>query len=206
MKKSIPHLRFLAAILILLLPFAGMASGQSLSEIISFHLEKYPGTQAEDLVKLVYQGCVGPGHIGSTRDMFMNYLAYETGNMEKGQQANIDLFEPLPGEFTRLNLGPYLAKDADIGLIADGLVRSLEFTPDTTLFMKTLNDLTEEKSIDKLIPLQDRLKEIVAAIVIENIPVYHHSETYSEMYDPHYRVIHKREAERLLAELELKTR
>ena len=66
------------------------------------HAEKYPLMQPRDVVKLCYQACFGAGHLLTDQNAALEWLQSEYSEAEPDDG---ELFEPLPGGYTRLYLG-----------------------------------------------------------------------------------------------------
>ncbi|MCK4716078.1 MAG: hypothetical protein KAT54_04670, partial [Candidatus Marinimicrobia bacterium] len=59
---------------------------RSWESLIKMHLMHYPDMQADDIYKMVYQGVMGPGHLGTDFQKISNYLNQEMSQIEAAQQ------------------------------------------------------------------------------------------------------------------------
>ena len=154
-------------------------------------LNLYPKSTLQDLYKNFFQDYFGPGHIVSDTTSAGAYLDMELASFE---QATCVYYEPTGynGNFYRVNLS--VIKEGLISRDAffDSFIRSVSsIQPITTEEWKkewTQIDLVIQTMNLSLVDYtQDR--ENLFSLLEQGHYVVHHSEPFSEEYDPHYRII-----------------
>ena len=147
------------------------------------HRRRCPLGNEEDLVKFVFQGLLGAGHLISSERSAREGLKSEIARLEADDRE--PLYEPLSSRFCRINLRAALARGIWAEEIAMRLYRSAEreghlFTrQDVRDYCLGIPDTDEAK-----------MREIAGRITDENwLPS--HSDAYREAYRPAYRVLLK---------------
>ena len=158
---------------------------------IENQLRTYPKSTLQDLYKNFFQDYFGPGHIVSDTSSAGAYLDSELASFE---QAPGSYYEPTGynGNFYRVNLS--VIKE---GLIArdvyfDALIRSVSniqtITPEEwKKEWKQIDSVIQTMNLSLASYTQDR--ENLFLLMEQGKYVVHHSEPFSEEYDPHYRII-----------------
>jgi hypothetical protein len=157
-------------------------------------LNVYPKSTLQDLYKNFFQDYFGPGHIVSDTLSAGAYLNRELVSFE---QASGAYYEPTGynANFYRVNLS--VIKE---GIIArdtffDAFVRSVG-----NIQTISLEEWKKEwKKIDSIIHTMDlslanyeEEREKIFLLLKQGEYVLHHSELFSEAYDPHYRIIERK--------------
>lgn len=184
--------------LFLLLIISINIKGQDSTEIkiknaIESELKHFPEATLIDIYKNFFQDEFGPGHIIPNDSIAENYLVQELTN---ATQYDTLLYQTLGyrNNYYRLNLK----------LLVDGIIPFDEFL---TAFIGSANKAIpptienwrkEWKSILNVIePMELNLenyendKLLIDSLLTSGNIVVHHSKKYSEMYYPHYRIVHK---------------
>ena len=66
---------------------------ESWKSLIIEHINRYPDMEIKDLYKLVYQGTLGPSHLGTDLNIIKKYLDLELERIES--DYSIDLIEKI---------------------------------------------------------------------------------------------------------------
>ena len=165
------------------------------SELIRSAVENqlsiYPKSTLQDLYKNFFQDYFGPGHIVSDTTSAGAYLDRELDSFEQAVGA---YFEPTGhnGNFFRVNLS----------VIKEGIISRDDFFD---AFIRSVSDIQiitleewkkEWKKIDSVIYAMNlslvnytRDREDIFSLLEQDKYVMHHSEPFSNEYDPHYRII-----------------
>ena len=191
-------------LLILALACSFSLLGQSIDTIavrsaIERQLTTYPESTLQDIYKSFYQEHFGPGHIISDTASARRYLMRELSEMGKTQSP---YFEPTgsQGDYVRV----YLSAVADSRITAEQLLDA---------FVRSAN--SRQKPVVSWMEKWQAIISIIQANKIElkgfetdlpllteaarNNQAVHHSRSYNEAYNPHYRIV-----ERSIFERELK--
>ena len=154
-------------------------------------LKAYPKSTLQDLYKNFFQDYFGPGHIISDTTSAGAYLDSELASFE---QASGAYYEPTGynGNFYRVNLS--VLKDELISreLFFDAFIRSVSSIQPITIeewekeWMQ-IDSVIQTMNLSLFNYAQDRKNLFL--LMEQGHYVVHHSEPFSEEYDPHYRII-----------------
>ncbi len=189
-------LRFL-----LLLPlFLSLGCQPSVTErTIRQQLKDYPESRVQDIYKSFCQDNLGPGHLIPDPQSARNYLESELRTFREDlDSARYDapgiMYYPVgdQGNYVRV----------DLSVVLDGLVGEEAYLD---AFVRSANEgtrLTEEqwvakwKEVEKVIKkdfpdIPDAKEDLekIDSYVQKGDLIMHHSEAFSEAYNPHYRII-----------------
>lgn len=158
--------------------------------ILEEQYARYPAMEAQDWYKLIHQSVFGAGHAIQNVEAAHDWLIREWDGL--GPVSNEPLVEILGPDsmYARINLRPYKS--------AGG--RSEELFQ---VFLQTANQGAEpgdgferywqslrEAAKNRLIAVSvDALDSLYSIMSAEGLPAIHHSERYSELYAPAYRVV-----------------
>jgi hypothetical protein len=156
-------------------------------------LATYPKSTLQDLYKNFFQDYFGPGHIANDTTSAGAYLDRELASFEHDSGA---YHEPTGyhGNFFRVNLSVIKEGLISRDVFFDAFVRSVSNIE--TISMEEWKE--EWSSIDSVIQAmnlsladyeQDRKN--LFSLLEQGKYVVHHSEPFSEAYDPHYRIINR---------------
>jgi hypothetical protein len=153
--------------------------------ILQTHFERYPTMQAQDIYKLIYQGCLGAEHAVASPNHARNRLENEVAEM--GEAPPEPIIDPISanGKIIRINLRPYLEADGDLEVLLDAFIHTAnDFHGEISLVEKEWDAATQTcfLSTSVMDAFIQKLKE-------RNYPAVHHSEAYKEHYRPAYRVV-----------------
>lgn len=146
-------------------------------------LEKYPLSQPQDIVKLLYQREFGPAHAVANPEAAKRFLLgeYSSTIQEEGV-----LCEYIGGGYARLLLSRLDANGVTPEEAAELFVKSAAPAGDKSAFAEMLLELARDPFIAGLMP---GLPGYIADHVAAGCPAVHHSERYRAAYAPAYRVI-----------------
>lgn len=166
---------------------------------IACQLQDYPETRVQDIYKSFCQDNLGPGHLIPDPQSARNYLESELRTFKEDlDSARYDapsiMYYPVgdQGNYVRV----------DLSVVLDGLVDEETYLD---AFVRSANEgkrLTEEqwvakwKEVEKVIKkdfpdIPDAVKdlEMIDSYVEKGDLIMHHSEAFSNAYNPHYRII-----------------
>lgn len=146
-------------------------------------LDKYPLSQPQDIVKLLYQSEFGPAHAVSDPEAALRLLRKEYS--ETSQEEGLPL-EYIGGGYARLDLKTLDANGITPETAAEWFVKSAAPAGDKGEFAAKLARLAEEPLLAMLMP---ELAGFIARYVEMGCPAVHHSEEYRRAYSPAYRVV-----------------
>jgi len=177
------------------------------SPVIAFvieSLERYPRSEARDVYKLLYQAFLGAEHASTDRDSAWERLILEWE--EIGQTSGggpSPMVEPIFIEgvtppLYRLNLA--CAKAGDVGpeTVLEEFLRTADefpgFYPDETTdlhaaFLAAWTEVGEAVRRGELPIMLEDYAAFSSEVEMAGWPPVHHSETYRQAYDPHYRLV-----------------
>ena len=155
-------------------------SAENMKNILRAQRKRYPLMTEEDIVKLVFQGMLGVGHLISSEKAALDRLHQEMCALEPDE--NEPLTEKVSPQWFRLNLRAAKAKGISEADIAYMLCQSAKKKP--------LN-FTRQNVYNFCVKLDgsDRMKA-AAEKVLEEGYLPSHSQQYREAYHPAYRVLH----------------
>lgn len=155
-------------------------------------LNRYPEATLQDIYKTMYQDRFGVAHILAERDVMCRYIAKEVG-LTVGQCECY--YEPCGwrGEYVRV----------DLRAVRDGLITAERLTDmliataalagdvDAVKWQEEWNTICEVCD-DLVVGLDDYDSDLqtLSQLAIECQTV-HHSDSYREAYNPHYRIVHR---------------
>jgi len=166
---------------------------------IECQLQDYPETRVQDIYKSFCQDNLGPGHLIPDPQSARNYLESELRTFKEDlDSARYDapsiMYYPVgdQGNYVRV----------DLSVVLDGLVGEETYLD---AFVRSANEgkrLTEEqwvakwREVEKVIKkdfpdIPDAVKdlEMIDSYVEKGDLIMHHSEAFSNAYNPHYRII-----------------
>ncbi len=166
---------------------------------VARQMEDYPESRVQDIYKSFCQDNLGPGHLIPDPQSARNYLESELRTFKEDlDSARYDapsiMYYPVgdQGNYVRV----------DLSVVLDGLVGEETYLD---AFVRSANEgkrLTEEqwvakwREVEKVIKkdfpdIPDAVKdlEMIDSYVEKGDLIMHHSEAFSNAYNPHYRII-----------------
>lgn len=171
----------------------GCTTDNKIRQSVIAQLEQYPQSTLQDLYKNFFQDRFGPGHIVSDTASAAAYLRYE---LASASSMDGPLFDPTAynGNFYRVNLS--LIRDGYIPFdtFFDAFIRSVnDFTPISVDQWRVewahIQQVIDDMNLD--LPDYDKDKEAIDQLLQQGKYAIHHSQQFSNAYDPHYRIISK---------------
>ena len=158
-----------------------------MKEILRDHYHKYSKMQIQDAVKLLFQSEFGPGHLLSNTD-YARKLLIEEIELTKENKPEIEV---ISDQFVRYYLGCLTQEDVEDVLSA--MIESAQIQGSKENFMKKLSDLKEMNFFSA-----QELDEYLNEYLKRESWMVSHSDVYRACYQPHYRVLLKECAEKLM--------
>ena len=143
-------------------------------------LERYPDSQAEDIVKCVFQGLLGVGHLLTSPERAETYIARETAGLTPDPEE--PLIEPVSPAWSRLNLRRAMAEKLLPSRIAKLMMSAAAPAGFTR---EDVRQICTEYA--KQIGLSDM--EAALARIGDEQWLPSHSDAYRRRYHPAYRLI-----------------
>ena len=182
-------------------PLLFLLGGQPSPEkaAVARQMEDYPESRVQDIYKSFCQDNLGPGHLIPDPQSARNYLESELRTFKEDlDSARYDapsiMYYPVgdQGNYVRV----------DLSVVLDGLVGEETYLD---AFVRSANEgkrLTEEqwvakwREVEKVIkkdfpdiPDAEKDLEMIDSYVEKGDLIMHHSEAFSNAYNPHYRII-----------------
>lgn len=151
---------------------------------------RYPAMDAQDWYKLVHQSVFGAGHAIQNVEAAHDWLIREWEDLDTvSNEPLVEILGP-DSMYARINLRPYKS----VGGSSDELFRVFLQTANQGAepgdgferYWQFLRKAARKRIIAVSVDALDSLYSIMSA---EGLPAIHHSERYSELYDPAYRVV-----------------
>lgn len=171
-------------------------------DIVSRHLERYPGMEPVDLYKLIYQGTMGPGHLGTNSAEIQKRLEREMAIIVADEQcALIENIAP-DSEYVRINLKKFKSLEYPAEIITRAILESSRDSDSARERLKTVLEIVHRQVAAGHIPVDKEKFLTFYQHALENdYPVVHHSERYRSDYSPAYRVVSRSAWEKIAREL-----
>ncbi|MDE2827375.1 MAG: hypothetical protein OXL40_08725 [Bacteroidota bacterium] len=151
---------------------------------------RYPAMEAQDWYKLVHQSVFGAGHAIQNIETAHDWLIREWEDLDAvSNEPLVEILGP-DSVFVRVNLRPYKSAGGKF----DQLFRAFLQTAKQGAgpgdgferYWQSLREAAKKRTIGVSVDALDSLYSIMSA---ESLPAIHHSERYSGLYDPAYRVV-----------------
>lgn len=175
----------------------------SVREAVARQMQTYPKSTLKDLYKNFFQDKFGPGHIISDTTAAGNYFRRELNSYSKIEGA---VAEPTgwEGNFLRVNLSVIKTGQISYDTFFDAFVRSVNGIRPVTVAewqKEWLQIETIIRSMNLTLPDYDADRKEIEERLNRGEYVGHHSKTFEETYNPHYRIISKQIFEKELQPL-----
>jgi hypothetical protein len=171
---------------------------RNLHQILTNHLSRYPGMEAQDIYKLLLQAALGSEHAVRNEESAREWLERELASM--GNEPDEPLFDPISpgGEIGRVHLRPYLAAGKDTETLLRAFVRTANEWRGSKETLKEYGAAAARLAdVEKWTVRPEEIESFFTRMESQDFPAAHHSEIYGRLYRPAYRVI----ARRLLEEI-----
>lgn len=175
-------------------------SRKNIEKAINNELLHYPNARLIDIYKNFFQDAFGPGHMIPDTQAAINYLNYELAHAEKFDTL---LWQPLGSDNNYYRINLVLIKDSilPVKALLHAFISSANKAKPPSIeewklqWQQVISCIEEmDLSLDNYI--QD--KQYIDSLLSTSNYVVHHSENYSRLYHPHYRIVHKKEFKKLI--------
>lgn len=146
-------------------------------------LEKYPLSEPQDIIKLLYQREFGPAHAIQDPERALNWVREEYASC--AQEEGLP-FEYIGNGWARLDLKKLDANGITPERAAEAFVKSAVPAGDKTAFAEMLKELNSDARLEELLP---GFGAFISSYLAAGCPAVHHSEAYRTAYSPAYRVV-----------------
>ena len=160
----------------------------AIKDLCLAHIGKYPKTNERDILKLIFQGEFGPGHLIQDEAKSKRYIEEEYTSISNAESS--EYIEDIGFGFCRLHL---CAIDKP-GLSVDTLHRlfmlsALSVSGNNQSFLQK-TETVKELCIDGTLPFSlEKLDAVINAWQKGGYHPFRHSEAFREAYCPAYRII-----------------
>jgi hypothetical protein len=166
-------------------------------QIYQHHLlEEYrlhPILRLEDMYKFIHQSAMGPAHWGMDSVMVMQYLSAETKNLVPDKRVSSLQYLTPDSTLVRVHLHPYLFQNGDINSLGTAfLATAKSFQPDTARMKIYIDWFLELVLMDRIKFDMKRCLAFFDKMKTSHYPAIDHSQRYTKMYAPAYRVVLKK--------------
>lgn len=160
-----------------------------LEEVLRWHVSRYPLMGPTDVLKLLYQGEFGGGHLASDPERCLAALREEYAHTPP--KEDVPLTEPLGGDLVRLNLAAAVRRGIPAEEVGEAFLRSAEqVRGDFGRFAEKLERLRQLP--EEILPFaRAELEARLTSYAAQGFPPCSHSEEYRRAYRPAYRVLLK---------------
>ena len=149
------------------------------------NLKKYPESEPQDVVKLLYQSVLGCGHMVSDPQKTLDYLKKELD--ETAFSPNIEPVEDIDGGYSRINLAA-IQSETSLGKLSPETLNRV-FVLSAEQGTGTVEDLKTELLRFCESGVDGKTVEYIKKYIADGCPMVSHSARYREKYAPHYRVV-----------------
>ena len=167
-----------------------MEEQSSFQSILLAQALRYPGWQAEDVYKLAYQAALGSEHMVSHRQQTQARLLAELTGLE-GKSAD-PLMEPLraDGSLVRVHLRPFARYSLPVDPLVEAFMRTAaEPMGGILLLQSMLAEATLAAWRGGIGIAPEEMETCVKKMSASGFPAIHHSDIYTQLYRPAYRVV-----------------
>lgn len=169
---------------------AAGAEDERFRQVVTYHLEKYPSMEIQDLYKLVFQAAMGSEHAVPDRQAAQQWLERELATLVIGSEEPFS--EPLSpdGELVRVNLRGYVEQGGDTRELLDAFIATAKQFEASEGGLERYWGYVEAMAETGQIPYpKGQLGKWFAEMRDQGFPAVHHSSSYRNLYQPAYRVV-----------------
>ena len=163
---------------------------ESLEQILANHLSRTPLMQAQDIYKLLFQAALGSEHAVDDVKSVRIWLARELAAMGAGPDD--PLLDPISpdGQILRIHLRPYLRAGKDPETLLSAFVRTATEWRGSTETLKAYGEQAATQLQAGTVSIRpEDFEAYFASMEKQGFPAVHHSEEYTRLYRPAYRVV-----------------
>ena len=168
-----------------------MGQKEELKKVIAWHLQSYPESTLMDLYKSFFQDEYGPGHLLQDTSAAWDYFNRELDAMESRGKYYA---EPCGLGIRFIRVPMDLVKDSILDkrrYFTAFLESSRNFSsPDMDVWRKKWEGiLSVVEEMKPGLPHYETDKNEIAEMLNRGAAMVHHSQSYRDAYDPHYRIM-----------------
>ena len=158
---------------------------------VRIHYLDFPGFCIADAYKLIYQGCMGPGHAISDPEAVKQWLDREWESIEasshEGLYADVTVHRPI----YRINLRAAKAFGITKNQIHDEFINLAETFPERPDLLREIwVEISRQIEAGKeLVCNPQNLEEFNKLVGDNDYPAMHHSPEYAKINKPSYRLV-----------------
>lgn len=160
---------------------------KELSEILDLHIRHYPKMTEQDLVKLIFQGEFGGGHLLTDFDRCGEWIEREYRQTK--QLPDIPLYEDIGFGFARIQLSALDSAGLDPCDVAEMFFASASVAYGSETRYQTKLSCLPALLDDRFGFSGDQLRAFIEEYQRAGGGMLSHSEIYRQCYNPAYRVI-----------------
>lgn len=174
----------------------------AIEKAVRAELQRYPQATLLDLYKFFFQGEYGPGHMIPNAEIAQQFLEEELRTSASFDTVRWQAVGH-QGKFYRINLS--LVHDGSIPaqMLLEAFVESANSntSPSLEAWRRDWQEiLTVIESMSLNLAAFEKDKNAIAQQLAEGKVIGHHSETFEQLYHPHYRVVDKSHFEALVSQ------
>ena len=166
-------------------------------DILARHHRLYQALELRDIYKLLYQRVFGPEHSIDDPRAARERLYLEVIQLPT-TPVSIPTLEPLSAVLCRVNLRPFIRAGGDIGRLWKVFRQTVrDFQPGSLAdFQRDWNRFRNTAWAQYHAP--ELLEQFWQRMATADFPSVHHSQRYTKVHAPHYRVVCRSLAEAML--------
>jgi ubiquinone/menaquinone biosynthesis C-methylase UbiE len=161
--------------------------------VLDWHHDSYPGMDAGEWYKLLYQSVYGIGHLLKHGDgASLEHLRREAVPLRR-VRFHENLIDPLDEDWrlVRLNLRPYARVARDVADLMPAMVETARLVSGTPQLMTERVKLTAHWLRKRVPFLSNAMLRLGVRMALNDYPPIHHSDWFERHYHPAYRVVLK---------------
>jgi len=169
---------------------------EDLKKILLAHYDRYPLMQIEDFLKILYQNTFGPKHLGAdpTLSKIQRFLAEEL--LETRENPQTPFIEDIGGDYCRVSLDVLLLHKMTVEELGNFFLSSMKNSPERNeesikSFIHKTDQLMELVNFGQIPLPKETSRNFLKTYLASGVQPMHHSSTYEQSYEPHYRVVNK---------------
>lgn len=160
------------------------------AKILEEQQARYPAMEAQDWYKLVHQSVFGAGHAIQNIETAHDWLIREWEDLDTvSNEPLVEILGP-DSVFARVNLRPYKSTGGKFDQLFRAFLQTAnqgaELGDGFERYWQSLREAAKKRTIAVSVDALDSLYSIMSA---EGLPAIQHSEQYSGLYGPAYRVV-----------------
>jgi len=167
-------------------------ANNSLREVLVAHDRRYPGSNEQDLYKLIFQAVMGNEHAVTDQTGISRWMEEELRTMGEGPEER--LLDPISaeGNIVRVHLRPMVKAGLDSGVLLKAFLQSASiYHGSLQILQSSLTDAEELANTGGISVPADKARNFFRQMQEDGYPAVHHSESYEKLYRPAYRVVMK---------------